>query len=392
MMSKNILITTILFHKYNFDFKELYHISSKGIQGSQIPRENIVAFLKSCCHSAKHTIYRSTEQKQFMIVPMVVMVAGCDELKDKKMLFWESLTKKNDKLREDFIETIDVIYHLLAIIAESSAHFASLKQEKEKKSEEEQEKWFKEFLYERNAVERSELQRMRRKGELNFQNAGKILSQYCHYNEDKFTFEYTYHQEQHPNFFMKFRLRSRRGNFTNIPEAVFEYQETPLKMEYSFCLETVLSFLFSTAEMEKTYCREWEVKCEGEVKKNASIERLWKSYDLGYFYPLLVVCANTLYPSEWSKTKIKQLRERDIETLKKYTKKVEKIDVLLGANAAEKEQAQEEKREGEKEGEGEGEVMRPLNPPVPTPRREETEANSEKIKLKFTEKRQRKYD
>ena len=99
IMNKNILITTILTHKYSFDFKELSHISSKGIQGSQIPRENIVAFLKSCCHSAKHTIYRSTEQKQFMIVPMVVMVAGCDELKDKKMLFWESLTKKNDRLR-----------------------------------------------------------------------------------------------------------------------------------------------------------------------------------------------------------------------------------------------------------------------------------------------------
>ena len=33
IMDKNILITTILAHMYEFDFKELYDISSKGIKG-----------------------------------------------------------------------------------------------------------------------------------------------------------------------------------------------------------------------------------------------------------------------------------------------------------------------------------------------------------------------
>ena len=78
-------------------------------------------------------------------------------------MFWKSLTNKNERLREDFIETIDVIYHLLAIIAESQTHFASLSKVKEEKSEEEQEQWFKELLFERNSIERSELHRMRRK-------------------------------------------------------------------------------------------------------------------------------------------------------------------------------------------------------------------------------------
>ena len=76
IMDKNILTTTILAHKYKFDFEELYAISKKGIKG--IPKDNIVAFLESCCHSAKHTIYRSTDQKQFMIIPMIVMIAGCE--------------------------------------------------------------------------------------------------------------------------------------------------------------------------------------------------------------------------------------------------------------------------------------------------------------------------
>ena len=129
------------------------------------------------------------------------------------------------------------------------------------------------------------------------------MTDYCFYNEDKFAFEYI-SDEKHPSFFMKFRLRSRRGNFTNIPEAVFEYNPEAKKKKCPFYLEKVLEFLFSTNAMEKTYCKDWETKCEGEVKKSASIERLWKSYELGYFYSLLLVCAHTLYPSDWSKNKI----------------------------------------------------------------------------------------
>ena len=277
-----------------------------------------------------------------------------------------------------------MIYHLLAIIAESQPHFASLKQEKEQKSEEEQEQWFKEFLFERNSVERSELHRMRRKRELNFKNAGKILNSYCTYNEDKFTFEYAKHEEKHPNFFMKFRLRSRRGNFTNIPEAVFEYQAQADRKNYPFYLEKVLEFLFSTNAMQETYCRDWEAKCE-EVKKNASIERLWKSFDLGYFYPLLLVCAHTLYPSHWSKNKIEEIIKTDIEMLKKYSSKKEgNIEVLLPNNVK-----QEKVPEKRKEERRETEVMIPQNP---QPQREQTEGNSQKIMEKFVEKRQTRYE
>ena len=53
------------------------------------------------------------------------MILGCEDketIREMKNKFWMSLTASNDRLREDFIETIDVIYHLISIIADYDSY------------------------------------------------------------------------------------------------------------------------------------------------------------------------------------------------------------------------------------------------------------------------------
>ena len=139
--------------------------------------------------------------------------------------FWTSLSQENDGLREDFIETVDVVYHLISLVAHHKNNFCNEKKEELKEEDElEKEKWFKEFLYENQKIDKDELLKMKKSNNLSFKNAGKIIRNYCRYDENNDTFHYT-SKEAYPNFLLRFKVRSRRGNFRAIPHSHFNINQ-----------------------------------------------------------------------------------------------------------------------------------------------------------------------
>ena len=120
-MKKNILATSVILYCCNNDMKKMMNAGVILRKEFGIEPKKIMNFFFSCCETAKHTIYRSNEEKQYLIVPMIIMILGCEEkeaINKMKNKLWMSLTASNDRLREDFIEIIDVIYHLISIIAD----------------------------------------------------------------------------------------------------------------------------------------------------------------------------------------------------------------------------------------------------------------------------------
>lgn len=138
-----------------------------------ISKENYDKFLESAMIHSKKIIYKFDTNENYRIMPILFLLVKNQNQEKLVDGLWESLTMENDGLREDFIETVDVVYHLIALINSYKVHlYGDVKQE----NDEAKEKWFRSFLYETHRIEKDTLQRMRtEENHLKFKSAGKIL-------------------------------------------------------------------------------------------------------------------------------------------------------------------------------------------------------------------------
>lgn len=114
--------------------------------------------MESAMIHSKRIIYKFETNENYRIMPIMFLLINHKKQEQLVEKLWESLTMENDGLREDFIETVDVVYHLIALINSYKVHlYGDAKQE----NDEAKEKWFRSFLYETNRIDRDTLQRMR---------------------------------------------------------------------------------------------------------------------------------------------------------------------------------------------------------------------------------------